>query len=333
MKKIYLLVIISLLFLTTSKSQNNKKINLHNSHSFTCKSCINSNLIRDTSSICNIEPDDSLRVYGIDVINPIDSGWAIGHNAYHDMGWAEKFVVSGSANVMGGIYLLYEKSGNATSNGIATAKVYDTAGIGGKPGLELGATTIPFSSMKLDGTDTYFAFPSPIPVTNSFFMSFELGTYTLTGPDTIGVITTKYDDRSTTNPDQNCAMWNDGKWYFELTENFKFKTNYCLCTVVDIPFGVENYVTKNNLKLYSTYPNPTTNEVSIIYSLSNDSGGQILIDVFDLNGEKVLSIKRDNVHSGTFKEKINTSSLATGRYFYKIQTINSTIASTFLVVK
>ena len=89
-------------------------------------------------------------------------------------------------------------------------------------------------------------------------------------------------------------MWNDGKWYFELTENFKFKTNYCLCTVVDIPFGVENYVTKNNLKLYSTYPNPTTNEVSIIYSLSNDSGGQILIDVFDLNIQTFFSIPLHN---------------------------------------
>ncbi len=329
MKKIYTTLFLSTVALF-SFAQTGRIASL-SEYSGNCKNCGNqSEAVLDT--LCNFEADDTLAIYYADA-SPFDSGWAIGHNKYNDQAWAERFTVTGAANVMGGYYLLYEKSGAATSGGSATAHVYPTTGTGGKPGASMGNKAIPFATMTNLGTGggTFFTFTAPIAVTNSFFMGFSLGTYTLSGPDTIGVVTSRHGNRSTSNNDQNCAQWSDNAWYFELTENYKLKVTYGLCAIVDIAGGVENYVSKGDLSLYAAYPSPSASEVTINFSLSNANNTSI--EIYDELGNSIVKINKGNLSAGMHKVKVDVSSFASGNYFYNVKTENGTVFSRFSVVK
>lgn len=331
MKKIYTTIFFTAAAIVAT-AQNGRQASLSNSVELdNCKNCL-PQITAVLDTICNFEMDDTLAIYYVGSA-PFDSGWAIGHNAYQDKAWAERFEAAGVTSVIGGVYSLYEKSGTATSGGSATAHVYPTTGAGGKPGASLGSVTIPFTSMTNLGTGGghLFAFTSPIAVADSFFMGFDLGTYTLSGPDTIGVVTSRQGNRSTTNPDQNCAMWSDNSWYFELTENFMLQVTYGLCAIVDIQIGIENYVSKGDLNLYAAYPNPATKEITLNYSLKN--AGNITIEIFDAQGKSMLKTEKANQSSGMHNERIDISSLAEGNYFYKVASENGTVYSRFSVVK
>lgn len=331
MKKIYTTLFLSAFTLVVF-AQSERKSGLFSSMQFdNCKNCLPQTMVIDT--ICNFEMDDTLAIYREDGALPLDSGYLFGHNTWGDMAWAERYTVTGSANVVGGAYLLYEAEGTATSGGSATAHVYPTSGPGGKPGASLGNVSLPFASFMNLGTGggELFAFTAPIAVTNSFFMGFSLGTYTLGGPDTIGIVTSRVGNRSTTNPDQNCAMWNDGAWYFELTENWQTQLTFGLCAIVDVPSGVENYVSKGDLNLYAAYPSPASNDVTINYSLKN--AGNVGIEIFDAQGKSVLKLNKGTMSSGMHAEKVNVSSFAEGNYFYKVSAENGTVYSRFSVAK
>lgn len=330
MKKFYSTIFLSgmALFLF---AQSERKASLAGSQSVGCKSCTpQTSMVLDT--VCNLEVDDTLAYYYVGSA-PFDSGWVSGHNAYQDMAWAEKFTITGTANVVGGAYLLAERSGAATSGGTAIGKVYNTAGTGGKPGTSLGQANIPFASMSLSWppTPTFFTFTLPISVTNSFYMVFELGTYTLGGPDTISIVTSKDGNRSTTNADQNCAQFSDNLWYFELTENFGLSLNYGLCAILDIASGVNDYVSKGDLNLYAAYPSPAASTVTINYSIVNAS--TTAIEIFDELGKSVQKINKGNLSAGKHIETIDVSSFASGNYFYNVSTENGTLYSRFSVVK
>lgn len=330
MKRIYTTLFLSSI-MVFSFAQSARKATQSDFTSTSCKNCIpTSQMVLDT--LCNFESDDTPTLYFSDVA-PNDSGYAIGHNAYQDKAWAERYTVSGSASVVGGIYQLFEASGSATSAGIATAHVYPTTGTGGKPGASMGSVAIPFVSMTnlSTGAGHAFSFTTPIAVTSSFFMGFSLGTYTMGGPDTIGIITSANGDRSTTNNDQNCAQWSDNSWYFEKTENFGLQINYGLCAIMDIAGGVENYVSKGDLSLYAAYPSPASSDVTVNYTLKNAS--KISLEIFDAQGKSISKINVGNQSAGTHAEKVDISSLSGGNYFYKVASENGTVYSTFSVVK
>lgn len=328
MKKLYTTLFFSaaalVLFAQSGRKAMNSEIKFSD-----CKNCTPSTFaVMDT--LCNFETDDTLAIYFADNA-PFDSGWAIGHNAYQDMAWAERFTVTGSANVLGGAYLLWENSGVCSGTGTSNAHVYPTTGTGGKPGASLGSVAIPLASATVNGTGHLFMFASPIAVNNSFFMGWELGTYTLSGPDTVSVITSRDGNRSTSNPDQNCAKWNDGNWYFELTENFGLQVTYGLCAIVDIAGGVENYVTKGDLNLYAAYPNPASSNVFLNYSLNNAS--KVEIEIYDAQGKSIMKLNKGVQSNGMYHEMVDVSSFAEGNYLYKVSAENGTVYSRFTVVK
>lgn len=328
MKKLYITFLFSAVGLFVL-AQSGRKAALSKVAFSDCKNCTPQiQAVIDT--LCNFESDDTLAIYYADG-HPFDSGWAIGHNAYQDMAWAERYTVTGNANVLGGAYLLWENSGSCSGTGTANAHVYSTAGPGGKPGASLGSLAIPLASATVNGTGHLFMFSSPIPVNNSFFMGFELGNYTFGGPDTVAVITSRHGNRSTSNPDQNCAKWNDGNWYFELTENFGLKVTYGLCAIVDIAGGVENYVGKGDLNLYAAYPNPASGNVVINYALNNAS--KVEIEIYDAQGKSILKQNNGVLSTGMYRQKIDVSSFAEGNYFYRVSAENGTVYSRFTVVK
>jgi hypothetical protein len=276
-------------------------------------------------TFCNVETDDTLAVYYADMA-PHDSGWATGMNAYGDMGWAERYFIWGNSSVIGGAYFLYEKSGTSTSTGSGTGKVYSS---NGKPNTSLGSATIAYNTIN-QGL-ALFTFGTPVSVTDSFFMAFEVPAYTLGGPDTIAVVTTRNGNRSTNNANQNCAKWSDGMWYRELDQNFGLKVTYMLCAIANVNTGVENYVAQGDLKLYAAYPNPSAKEVTVNFGLQN--ANKTRIEIYDAQGKAMLKMDKGVLNSGMHNEKVDVSAFPAGNYFYGVITENGHVFSQFTVAK
>lgn len=274
-------------------------------------------------TLSNLEPDDTLTIF-----NDQNWGYALGHNSYGDIAWAEKYTVTGSVSVLGGAYFLYAntiQSGNTNAMG----QIYSTGADG--PVNQIGnSANIPFSSIPLGGSGaTYFAFGTPIAVTNSFYTVFRLPSYTST-QDTIGVITSRNGNRSAGDSTQNAAMWNDNMWYLEETENFGLVVTYCLFPIINFPSGVGS-VSKNDLTLYNAYPNPVSSNVTLKYELVSNS--DVTIKIMDSQGKILQTIQRTNLTNGTQYEMVDTSNLSSGTYLFSVVSGSATLVSSFTVSK
>lgn len=84
-------------------------------------------------------------------------------------------------------------------------------------------------------------------------------------------------------------------------------------------------------KLYATYPNPFSDETNIMYRLKDD--GNVRLEVYDMLGRMVQSVKDDYMESGYHQLKANFAHLASGTYMLRMHTADKTEMVKLLVVK
>ena len=70
--------------------------------------------------------------------------------------------------------------------------------------------------------------------------------------------------------------------------------------------------------LSQNYPNPFNPTTVIHYSLSEN--GFIILKVFDLLGKEIVTLINQNQIAGRYSVDFNGSNLASGIYFYKLET-------------
>jgi hypothetical protein len=79
------------------------------------------------------------------------------------------------------------------------------------------------------------------------------------------------------------------------------------------------------------YPNPASNNITINYGM--DEAGPVTISVFDVNGRKIAGLLQDKLRtSGPGTIEFNTSTLATGVYFLKMQSLHKSVTRKITVV-
>ncbi|MBX7045451.1 MAG: T9SS type A sorting domain-containing protein [Ignavibacteria bacterium] len=71
-------------------------------------------------------------------------------------------------------------------------------------------------------------------------------------------------------------------------------------------------------KLHSNYPNPFNPVTKIKFEIPKDEF--VKIKVFDLSGKEVSSLVNEKLKAGIYEASFNAASLASGTYFYKIET-------------
>ena len=69
--------------------------------------------------------------------------------------------------------------------------------------------------------------------------------------------------------------------------------------------------------LDQNYPNPFNPSTSIKYSIAND--GFVNVSIFNLLGEKVVTLVNTNMQAGSYEVNFNASQLTSGVYFYSIE--------------
>lgn len=102
-------------------------------------------------------------------------------------------------------------------------------------------------------------------------------------------------------------------------------------TVSDASLGKLNEVLPENFKLYQNYPNPFNPSTTLKYYLPNDS--RIKIELYDLRGRKISELADGYKSLGYHYINLNSNSLTSGVYFYKLTSDNFTTVRKMVVVK
>ena len=83
-----------------------------------------------------------------------------------------------------------------------------------------------------------------------------------------------------------------------------------------------NKINSDNSGNLTIYPNPSNTEATLKFTLDNNSN--VVVNLFDLQGKLALTVPAKNYQKGEQTISINTSALANGEYFVKVNSGNNT---------
>ncbi len=245
---------------------------------------------------------------------------------------------------------------NAWAVGVPSA-VSATYAYSGFPGFSFDSVVVPFTQLGIGATtaaDTIKAYLFPVvspTLQNSFFIGYTMiYSYTGLAGDTIGLACSLNGDRTspvrtintytysdtvlnsagtdsaitftvtdTTINVQNATQWSDGAWHDNYTDNDSLYNNLAIYPIVVIgnPTGVKG-VTKNGLTFFGCYPDPAVNSTNIRFSLLKNE--DVTIQLTDMAGHSMNTIKETGLASGEHIIPVNTSALPSGNYLCIVRT-------------
>lgn len=96
----------------------------------------------------------------------------------------------------------------------------------------------------------------------------------------------------------------------------------------EFPIGITKISSEvpDGYLLYQNYPNPfnpvTTLEFGISNLLASRSGGFVSLKIYDILGKEIAALVNERLSPGKYKVEFDGSGLASGVYFYRLQTNN-----------
>ncbi len=84
-------------------------------------------------------------------------------------------------------------------------------------------------------------------------------------------------------------------------------------------------------KLYDAYPNPFNPVTTIRFDITNNS--DVKLFVYDITGKQTALLVDQNLNPGKYSVNLNASNLASGIYFYRLQTNEFSAAKKLILVK
>ncbi len=312
----------------------------------------------DTIVRSNITSADTPTFYVTDFVAPLDSGYLTGYNAVGSKAYAELYRINNagtpdsSISVIGMYTYLYGRaSANSTKNVVLTAwssgqptnpvpsrpRIF----FSGKPDAVIGSRSIPLKAFSASLTaggrinkDTFIFFQTPSTYTNrSFYAGIQLPNYNwsnLAGDTAILISTQDGERRSnsygyisgqdTTYLMQNVVQQSNNTWV-DFYQEHPFGIAFHLYALPIIKIRITSAVsgvTKNELTVHGTFPNPAANNSNLKLTLA--SATNVTVDLMDLTGRKVRQIHSGNLGAGVAELPIQTSDLANGNYILMIRT-------------
>ncbi len=116
-----------------------------------------------------------------------------------------------------------------------------------------------------------------------------------------------------------------GKYLYRLKQ-IDFDGTFTYSKEVEINFAVPL-----TFSLSQNYPNPFNPSTTIKYSLPEDSN--VKLTLINSLGEKVMDLVNGNVNAGNHEVRLNGSNLASGIYFYRLQTGKYTSVKKLILLK
>ena len=248
---------------------------------------------------------------------------------------AQKYNVTGSGVMVTDVLILAGKAKSNASTALISAKIFSENTTTKAPNAQIGVTaTKALNTFTTGTTANVLTFSTPVPVSaGNFFAAVQSPIIGGVNKDTLAILSTKLGCSSTDslswtytiyNPAAITPSWNSVK------SNFGSNLDIMIYPVISITTGL-NSVTKGDLTLLAAFPNPADNEISINFGLIQSS--KVEIEIYDITGKIVNTIKLDKLESGSHTSKINTASLNAGVYMYSIKSENAKMFSKFTIAK
>jgi len=124
----------------------------------------------------------------------------------------------------------------------------------------------------------------------------------------------------------NVERWGD---YLSIVKKFNSNTSWAFGCIGNDDEDFDNYLFEVSLDATAStakitarkpnvevFPNPTTEYVNVNFDI--DSRQVVKIDLYDLQGKLITTLRRDAYNPGTHQLKFNIASLTTGNYLVKI---------------
>jgi hypothetical protein len=249
--------------------------------------------------------------------NSPDSGYVSGNNQYGDLEKAQFFSLTqmgyGKDGTVDGVLIHFAYKTVSQAENIVV-KVYDNVdSLGFHPQNLLGTSNaVDISSIATDGASTYFSFPNPIAVHDSFFVSVQLPT--LTG-DTVVILST-VDDCVTTSG-WSWELWSNGLWH-QMLYSWVLNVDLAIFPIAEVNTEVginDPHVGDNNLSA-SVFPNPANDLLNL--QISNPSGQKISMQIINQLGRTLW--KNDEMPvSGKQSLQVSTTEFESGIYTLMIR--------------
>jgi hypothetical protein len=249
---------------------------------------------------------------------------------------AQKYNVTGTGVTVTNVIVLAGKASSNAGTSMINAKIYSEDGTTLAPNAQIGLTAAKALNTFSTGINpNVLTFATPVPVSaGNFFAAIECPSVGGLTKDTLAIMSTQFQCSSsldslswqytTYNPPAVPAAWSS------VNMSQGDNLDLAIFAVIDIPAGL-NSVTKGDLTLLAAFPNPATSEVSINFGLSKS--GKAEIEIFDVTGKLINSLKLDNLEIGNHTTKIDISNLNSGVYMYSVKSNNAKMFSKFTVVK
>ncbi len=127
--------------------------------------------------------------------------------------------------------------------------------------------------------------------------------------------------------------------YYSFKDELKHSGNYKYrLKIIDIDgsyeYSNEVEITANialKYELSQNYPNPFNPATTIKFSIKKD--GNVRLEVFNILGQKVAELLNKRMKAGKYKVKFNASNLASGIYFYRIESGSFKAAKKMILLK
>lgn len=252
----------------------------------------------------------------------IQSGYHTGRNSLEDEEWGEKYFINGNNQVTG--VIAYHTGSAGTYSEDCEYKIY-SVGSNGLPDSELGKKAVPGNGVDISGGASYVAFSSPINVSDSFFITFNLGDYAHHSPGTKYIALMHAPDGTRDNADtmvygRNVIRWHGHtptwKDFFKENINTKIQTHLAIFPVLAMKnVSVEDFVSNGSFEMNAIYPNPAINTLNMNIKMTKASNLRCMI--LDVKGSMVKSWE-EHLTSSEYTITTDIADLPAGQYVFVV---------------
>ena len=123
----------------------------------------------------------------------------------------------------------------------------------------------------------------------------------------------------------------NGKVYPVWTRSDQFGRSIIMANINESTLDVKNDVVVSDFQLYQNYPNPFNPSTKILYQIPEKCF--VCLKVFDVLGNEVAVLVNKEIPAGTYEADFNRSQLASGIYFYRIQTEKYSAIKKMILIK
>ena len=298
-----------------------------------------------TVEMKNFDEAGDARVFAIDRVYPIDSGFVAGTNVYLDRAKATAFRLPNGARTgtLSEVDVWFTYKNPAATGRRYAIEIYEGTETTGPTGAPISRSEYSFGQVRSDAdfqTDdgpTLHPLSTPVTVGSTFFVSVDFGQYGLSGAGDLAIGTT---DFTGARVPQVWDQLSNGAWA-NTSDAWSFGGSAggdgvqlwvkALARVTSTTADEQAPELPTTAVLEPNYPNPFNPATSIGFTVP--AAGRVRLLVFDMLGRQVATLMDEHRSAGTHAVSFDASTLPSGIYMYRLETAQTAISRTMTLIK